>query len=81
MLKTFLVVTIIVTIIAFVILLFLVGKLSIELGLLDADTLEVEDIQNAIDNRDFLACFIDDWASAIEVMVIINIVLAILALL
>lgn len=81
MLKTFLVVTIIVTIIAFVILLFLVAKLSIKLGLLDANTLEAEDIQNAIDNGDFLACFIDNWASAIEVMVIIDIVLAILSLL
>lgn len=77
MLKIFLVVTIIVTIIAFVVLLFLVGKLSIELGLF----FEAEDIQNAIDNGDFLACFIDDLASAIEVMVIIGIVLEILVLL
>lgn len=84
MLKTFLVVTIIVTIIAFVILLFLMGKFLYDHGLSGVD-IDVEKekkvIQDAIDNGDFLARFMDNWASAMTVVVIIDIVLAILSLL
>lgn len=84
MLKTFLVVTIIVTIIAFVILLFLMGKFLYDHGLLGVDVdieKEKKVIQDAIDNGDFLACFMDNWASAMTVVVIIDVVLAVLSLL
>ena len=84
MLKAFLISFLIVTIVAFVILLFLMGKFLYNHELLGVD-IDVEKekkvIQDAIDNGDFLACFMDNWASAMTVVVIIDIVLAILSLL
>ena len=84
MLKAFLISFLIVTVVAFVILLFLMGKFLNERGLLGIDV-DIEEekrvIQEAIDNGDFLACFMDNWASAITAVVIIDIVLAVLSLL
>jgi hypothetical protein len=82
MLKAFFISFLIVTIIAFVILVFLMGKFVVEHGLSGTDyEEETKVIQNAIDNGDFLACFMDDWASAMKIITIIDIVLAVLVLL
>jgi hypothetical protein len=85
MLKAFFISFLIVTIIAFVILLFIMVKFLKEHELLNPSTLDAEEekrvIQEAIDSGDFLACFMDDWASAIKVVVVIDIVLAIMSLL
>ena len=82
MLKAILISFLIVTIIAFVILVFLMGKFVVEHGLSGTDYEEEKKIiQNAIDSGDFLACFMDDWASAMTIVTIIDVVLAVLVLL
>lgn len=82
MLKAIFISFLIVTVIAFVILVILMGKFVVEHGLSSTDYEEEKKvIQNAIDNGDFLACFIDNWATAIEAVVVIDIVFAILSLL
>ena len=87
MLKAVFISFLIVTVIAFIILVFMMVKFSKERGLLNpsTSTLDAEEqkkiLQEAIDNGDFLACFMDDWASAIKIVVVIDIVFAILSLL
>jgi hypothetical protein len=82
MLKAIFISFLIVTLIAFIILVFLMGKFVIEHELSGTDyEEETKVIQNAIDNGDFLACFMDDWASAMKIITIIDIVLAVLVLL
>lgn len=84
MLKAIFISFLIVTLIAFVTLVILMGRFLNKHRLLGVDV-DIEEqkkvIQNAIDNGDFLACFMDDWASVMTVVVIIDIVLAILSLL
>lgn len=82
MLKTIFISFLIVTIIAFVILVFLMGKFVNEHGLSGTSyEEETKVIQDAIDNGDFLACFMDDWATSMKVVVIIDVVLGVLSLL